>query len=162
MRHKVNDFADENAELVESNKALKGKVDNLKEIEGKLEKVAEENGTSAKKFRDLLNENSATLEALDAANKEEVMASMLEHVFQADGQNLEGQFGDLDDNELNALIFRLKLTSTYELNEDNFRRRLEKDRSVSNVVGALQTIYDDDIAPEDEIISIKKSPLGMV
>ena len=113
LRHKVNDFADENNQLTSTVTKLEEELVPLKETEAKLEQIATKNGGTVQKMKELLKTNKATLDKMRQSIEADVLNSMMDIVLKAD----RNEDGILSKSEISALTLRLKMLPTIELNE---------------------------------------------
>lgn len=126
----------------------------LKETEAKLVAIAEKSGTNANKLRDLVKDNQITLDAMNKALKQDVLQDMMEALLQSE----RDEDGHFDDRELKRLVLRLKGLPSIEVDGDKFMRRAQMHRSISDVFGVMQSIYDDDLPEEERIITVSGKP----
>ena len=161
LRHSVNDFSVANMELANNTTELEQELIPLKECEAKLEKIAQQNNSSAIKLRDLVKDNQKTLDEMNATLKEDVIQDVMEIVLQAE-QDSDGKFTD---PELKRLLLRLSGLPSITVDKEKFMKRAQLHRSISDVFGMLKTIHDDngkEVPPEDQIITISATPKEMV
>lgn len=155
LRHKVNDFADLNVQLNANNTRLESELAPLKETEKKLEAIAEKNGSTVTKLRDLVKDNQETLDAMQETLKEDVLQDMMEAVLESE-RDEDGHFSD---KELKRLLLRLKGLPSIDVNQDKFMERAKLNRSISDVFSMMKNIHAEDGAPKDErIFSITEVP----
>jgi hypothetical protein len=154
LRHKVNDFADLNVALGESNTKLEGELAPLKDTEAKLASIAEKNGASVNTLRELVKENQKTVDGMNKHIKEDVLQSMMEAVLNAE----RDEDGNFSDREIKMLVIRLKGLPAIEVDEDKFVGRASITRSLSSVFDMMRTITDDEIPEDERILTIVEEP----
>jgi predicted nuclease with TOPRIM domain len=118
LRHKVNDFADENNKLSATVTKFEEQLVPLKETEAKLERIAEKNGSTVEKMKQLLRTNRTTLQQMRENLEADVLNSMMDVVLKAD----RSEDGSLSASEISALTLRLKMLPTIEMNEGTSKR----------------------------------------
>lgn len=144
----MNDFAKENTKLTESNNRLEGQLAPLKEIEQKLEKIAEANGTQVKKLQSLVRENQSTISEMKSLVEADVVYEMIETILESD----RSEDGEFSDKEIRMLAIRLEGLPAIKLNRELFIEAVKKDRNIHCVVELVKTIHDKDIPEEEKVV----------
>lgn len=162
LRHKVNDFAEQNNKLTASVIQLEGELVPLKETEAKLEKIATEQGSTVEKMKELLKTNKVTLEHMRASLEADVLNSMMDVVLKAD----RSEDGAFSKSEVSALTLRLKMLPAIEINEDLFKQALmnitESDRQIAALMKLFEQIHDDNIAEEERVFKLSETAMTNV
>lgn len=147
LRHKVNGFADANMELSNNTGRLEEKLAPLKETEQRLSSIAEKNGSTVNKLRDLVKENHKIQNEQKKLINDDIVQDMMEAVLNSE----RSEDGHFSDREIKRLVMRLKGLPAIIINEELLMAKLQKNRSISSVLDAMKTISDDSI-PDDERI----------
>ena len=149
---KFGDFADENTKLASSNEKLEAELIPLKQTEAKLETIAEKNGSNVNKLRDLVEENRKYQEKQKKLIKDDILQDMMEAVLDAE----RSEDGHFSDREIRMLLMRLKGLPAIEVNEDRFKAKLEKTRSIASVFETMRSIDNNKLPEDEQIFTITK------
>jgi len=159
LRHKVNDFAEENNKLSGTVTRLEGELVPLKESETKLKAIAEQNGSSVDKLKKLVKENSKTLKEMKENLEADVMATMMDVIFKAD-RSEDGMF---DEREIQGLILRFKMLPTIEMNEELFKKKLEvikeEKQQISAILNLIEQVHHDDISENERVFKLSEKAM---
>jgi hypothetical protein len=138
LRHQVNDFADENEKLSHTVTNLQAEVQPLRQTEEQLRVLAEENGMTVDKLAGLVKINKQTLQEMKANLRADVLMSMMDVVLQAD----RSQDGVFSERELQGLTLRLKMLPTIDMNEDLFKKELDKIKEQKQQMSAMLQLME--------------------
>ena len=162
LRHKVNDFSDENNKLTENVNRLEGEIAPLKETEAKLEAIAVKNGSTLEKLKNLLKVNQVTINQMKETLEADVMASMVDIVLQSD----KSEDGKFSEQEIQRLILRLKALPTIQLHEERFKEKLviisDSKSQFAAILKLMEQIHYDDIAEEERVFMLSSDAMEKV
>ncbi|KAG7370713.1 hypothetical protein IV203_019283 [Nitzschia inconspicua] len=162
LRHKVNDFSQENEKLTGTVTQLQGEVTQLKETEKKLDKLAREQGVTVAKLSDLVKTNKQTLALMKANLEADVLASMMDVVLNAD----RCEDNTFTDRGIQGMILRLKMLPTIEMDEARFKAKLEtikeEKRQISAIFNLMQQISQKDVSEEDRVFKLSDNAMDRV
>lgn len=162
LRHKVNDFADENEKLSGKVSELEGELIPLKATEKKLRALAEEQGVTVEKLSGLVKINKETLSHMKANLEADVLASMMDVLLQADRSG-DSQFSD---REIQGMILRLKMLPTIEINEERFKAKLTtiqtEKRQICAIFNLMQQVSQDNIPEEERVFKLSDNAMDKV
>jgi hypothetical protein len=162
LRHKVNDFAEENEKLTGTVTKLEGDLIPLKATEKKLDALAKEQGVTVEKLSGLIKTNKKILTQMKANLEADVLASMMDVVLQAD----HSEDGKFTDREIQGLILRLKMLPTIEMNEELFKAKLEsiqeEKRQISAILKLMQQVMQKDVPKEERVFKLSDNAMDKV
>jgi hypothetical protein len=162
LRHKVNDFADENNVLTDNVNRLESELIPLKEVEVKLKAIAEKNGTSVEKLKALIKTNQVTINQMKEVLVSDVLASMVDIVLQSD----KSEDGKFSETEIQRLILRLKMLPTIQMNEAKFKEKLvtisDSKRQLAAVLRLMEQIQFDDISENERVFMLSSNAMDSV
>jgi hypothetical protein len=153
LRSKVNAFSLQNDRLEDNNTRLEGELVPLKECEESLAKLAEENGSDVATLTQLVKENQAVLNEMQETQKQDVVQSMMECLFNVD----RDEDGKLSTREINRLRRALMNLPTIEINQDLFEGKLARQKSVGTFIGMIHEVADDNIPDEQRVFKLSEN-----
>ncbi|KAL3916162.1 MAG: hypothetical protein SGARI_008018, partial [Bacillariaceae sp.] len=162
LRHKVNDFAEENDKLTATVSNLQGELVPLKQTEEELRVLAEKNGTTVDKLSGLVKTNKVVQTEMKLNLRADVLMSMMDVVLEAD----RSEDGVFSEREIQGLILRLRMLPTIEMNQELFKKELVKITStkeqLSQLLKLMEQINEDDIPDEKRVFRLKADAMDRV
>mmetsp|Transcript_25688 Transcript_25688/g.37875 ORF Transcript_25688/g.37875 Transcript_25688/m.37875 type:complete len:267 (+) Transcript_25688:110-910(+) len=152
-REEVNKLRTLNATLMENNRQLQKTCHKLEQCQFALNELTKNQITSV----DMLVKQVNELKSIQSKMKRNVQAEIIQNVLtivlssDIDSDNI------IDPEEVNGLIVRIKFMEGFELNEVNFRKKLDKKGgcSLTAVFNIIKNLMDDKVPNEDNIFVIK-------
>jgi len=142
LRLRVNEMSMENRELETSNTKLEAQVLRINEVENRLQEVAAKSGRDANELMDLVEENGSIIRKMKELQEAQVMTECLRALINCDSS----QDGNIDENEMNMLIMRLKCIPGVNLSERRLRAafRVQHSNSLRTVIAVTKKILRED------------------
>eukprot|EP00538_Stauroneis_constricta_P005186 CAMPEP_0119550798 /NCGR_PEP_ID=MMETSP1352-20130426/4241_1 /TAXON_ID=265584 /ORGANISM="Stauroneis constricta, Strain CCMP1120" /LENGTH=255 /DNA_ID=CAMNT_0007596753 /DNA_START=6 /DNA_END=773 /DNA_ORIENTATION=- len=153
LRRSVNEFARTNLGLTNNINKLGVEATRLKDVEGKLEGIAKEQGATVKKLQEIVDENGKIIEEKKELIKADTMQAMMSAVLESDFD----ETGSFSDREIHRLVLRLGNLPAIEFNEKLLRAKVTANRSLHSVIDLLQDIerVDERVPDEERIFRVK-------
>ena len=144
LRTEVNDLAAANDNMANQVEKLQENNDRVLNLEQQLGKVVEQQGGNATQFITSVRENSAVLSEIQKLLEHDAINQVMLILCQVD----RDQGYDIDEAEINEMIFRLKsIPGVVDVNEEAIRNALTKDpgqgADMSRIVAFLRKLKED-------------------
>lgn len=154
IQREVDRLQAENERLHRNVKDLGDTVERLEDVEQALDVITQTQGQSVGAFADQVKENREILNQMQKNLKANVLQNLLSVIIRSD---VDGDF-NIDDDELDDLVGRIKRINGVELREDRFREAIKgSGGSLQNVMSVVKNLLSDDVAEEDEIFKLEEN-----
>eukprot|EP00578_Thalassiosira_sp_NH16_P028093 CAMPEP_0181092396 /NCGR_PEP_ID=MMETSP1071-20121207/8898_1 /TAXON_ID=35127 /ORGANISM="Thalassiosira sp., Strain NH16" /LENGTH=251 /DNA_ID=CAMNT_0023174577 /DNA_START=87 /DNA_END=842 /DNA_ORIENTATION=+ len=153
VKREVDRLSSENVRLNETVGELSGTIDKLEDTEQALDVITQTQGQSVAAFAEQVKENRDILAQMQKNLKANVLQNLLQVVIRSDDDdNMQ-----IEEDEIGALISRIKKINGVEVREDRFKDRImSSGGSLSSVMDIIKNLMSDDVSGEDEIFIIKE------
>mmetsp|Transcript_45365 Transcript_45365/g.53118 ORF Transcript_45365/g.53118 Transcript_45365/m.53118 type:complete len:280 (+) Transcript_45365:29-868(+) len=140
LRREANNLGTQNDVLHGEVGKVEEEVNNLERFESNLNDIAASQGYDVKLFMNLVKENKETLAGMKESLQGSVMADVMEMVLVAD----RDEDFQIDPEEVNALILRMKNLDGVDFDEGEFRKVVSTQRlDVNFVILLVKDMMDD-------------------
>ena len=148
LKGQVDRIAGENENLLSTVDRMKGRVDNLEDLENVLDAITESEGNSIESLKESVEMNRQNVERLENNVKSAVLQNILSVVFSADTNDDY----KLSNQETAVLIQRLRNVNGVKVDEKKFRQVVKrKEGSLRSVMDIIENVVH---AGEDTELSV--------
>lgn len=141
----------ENERLEESVKELTATVDRLEDVEEALEVITKTQGQSVDEFTKQVENNKRILGKMEKNLRANILQNLLSVIIRSD---TDGDF-QIDPEEIDELIHRIKRINGVELHEEKFREAILKSGgNMKAVMDVVKNLLSDDVKDDDKIFTL--------
>mmetsp|Transcript_13941 Transcript_13941/g.29844 ORF Transcript_13941/g.29844 Transcript_13941/m.29844 type:complete len:254 (-) Transcript_13941:246-1007(-) len=153
VKREVDRLQAENVRLNETVGELSDTIDKLEDVEQALDVITQTQGQSVAAFAEQVKENREILGEMQKNLRANVLQNLLQVVIRSDqDDNMQ-----IEEDEIEDLINRIKKINGVEVREDRFKDRImSSGGSLSAVMDIIKNLMADDISGEEEIFIIKE------
>mmetsp|Transcript_1198 Transcript_1198/g.2584 ORF Transcript_1198/g.2584 Transcript_1198/m.2584 type:complete len:252 (+) Transcript_1198:222-977(+) len=153
VKREVDRLQAENVRLNETVGELSDTIDKLEDVEQALDVITQTQGQSVAAFAEQVKENRDILGEMQKNLRANVLQNLLQVVIRSDqDDNMQ-----IEEDEIEDLITRIKKINGVEVREDRFKDRiLSSGGSLSAVMDIIKNLMADDVSAEEEIFIIKE------
>lgn len=153
VKREVDRLQAENVRLNETVGELSDTIDKLEDVEQALDVITQTQGQSVAAFAEQVKENREILGEMQKNLKANVLQNLLQVVIRSDqDDNMQ-----IEEDEIEDLINRIKKINGVEVREDRFKDRImSSGGSLSAVMDIIKNLMADDVSGEEEIFIIKE------
>lgn len=154
VKREVDRLQSENVRLNETVGELSDTIDKLEDVEQALDVITQTQGQSVAAFAEQVKENRDILGQMQKNLRANVLQNLLQVVIRSDqDDNMQ-----IEEDEIDDLINRIKKINGVEVMEDRFKDRIMSEGgSLSSVMDIIKNLMADDVSGEDEIFIIKEA-----
>jgi hypothetical protein len=152
VRREVNRLSQENRRLNETVGELSDTIDRLEDVEQALDVITQTQGQSVDAFAQQVKENREILGQMQKNLRANVLQNLLQVVIRSDqDDNMQ-----IEDDEIDDLITRIKKINGVEVREDKFRDMIRSSGgSLSTVMDIIKNLMAEDKGGDESIFIIK-------
>eukprot|EP00565_Helicotheca_tamesis_P005781 CAMPEP_0185728978 /NCGR_PEP_ID=MMETSP1171-20130828/4400_1 /TAXON_ID=374046 /ORGANISM="Helicotheca tamensis, Strain CCMP826" /LENGTH=264 /DNA_ID=CAMNT_0028397741 /DNA_START=83 /DNA_END=877 /DNA_ORIENTATION=+ len=151
IQREVDRLASENERLHQSVEELSSTVDRLEDVEQALDVITQTQGQSVDAFAEQVKENREILSQMQKNLRANVLQNLLSVIIRSDTD----QDFQINENELDDLINRIKRINGCELHEDRFRKAImDSGGSLQAVMDVVKNLLSNETTKDDEIFTI--------
>lgn len=153
VKREVDRLSEENIRLNQTVIELSDTIDRLEDVEQALDVITQTQGQSVEAFAEQVKENRDILGQMQKNLRANVLQNLLQVVIRSDrDDNMQIEFDEID-----PLITRIKKINGVEVREDKFREMMTTSGgSLSNVMDIIKNLMSEDQVGEESSIFIIK------
>lgn len=153
VKKEVDRLQAENVRLNETVSELSDTIDKLEDVEQALDVITQTQGQSVAAFAEQVKENRDILGEMQKNLRANVLQNLLQVVIRSD---MDGDM-QIEDEEIDDLVTRIKKINGVEVREDRFRERIiGSGGSLAAVMDIIKNLMSDDVSEGEEIFIIKE------
>jgi len=141
LRQDVNNLAEQNEELTTEVQDLESKTQRLGGVETELQKHLKRTKHTVNSFVNLVNESEEIEKEMERIQQGDVLRHLFEAIIESD----KSEDFEIEENEINRLVFKLKAVEGLNLSADAIKKCLQEmgdDRNVQDIFLAVKKLMN--------------------